>query len=312
MASPIANGRMINRDISNSDKFASLSPEAAVLFAMLIPWFNAHGKLNGGTGYIKDEVCPKISYLTYENIPGYLKEITEKTNVKWFKKDGRCWIHSLSFNSEHQRLDKKGVDKLPSYSPEPVGDCSNTSQNKVPPEIEVEYELEKEAEAEKHRPVDNSKTPSAEQMSSEPTPAHGSFLKTDEQEDLETDFSRFDPKPQNDYSAEARNTLSEIRTKYWTPKIEQALVLFYQSYSRGKHPGAIAHTLKRFKEYLDNQDKEPIIAPFKLLERIVTEESMNFNARDSESICNQFKQPGMVSMSDIFSGIMSFHAGKTA
>jgi hypothetical protein len=55
---PRAQGRMIKRDISNSNGFAQLSPNAAVLFTMLIPHFNAHGKLNGGPGFIKDEICP--------------------------------------------------------------------------------------------------------------------------------------------------------------------------------------------------------------------------------------------------------------
>lgn len=118
MPTPIADGRMINRAIADSDGYASLSPPAAVLFAMMIPWYNAHGKMNGGPGFIKDEICPKVPYLTYENIPSLLSEISKNTNVKWFKSDGRYWIHSLSFNTEHQRLKNQGEDKLPSYSSE--------------------------------------------------------------------------------------------------------------------------------------------------------------------------------------------------
>ena len=132
MANPVADGRMINRAIADSDKFASLTPEAAVLFTLLIPWFNAHGKLNGGPGHIKDEICPKISYLTYENIPALLTEISSKTNVKWFKSGGRFWIHALKFNSEHQKLEKKlGVDRLPSYNSEQVADKPQTSSQPV-------------------------------------------------------------------------------------------------------------------------------------------------------------------------------------
>lgn len=127
-------GRMINRDISNSRRFASLSPEASVLFVMLIPHYNSHGKMNGGIGYIKDEICPFIKYLNSNTIPRLLTEISEKTNVKWFEYNGRCWIHSINFLSEHQDLDKSklGKDLLP--------DFSMTTQNSVCPEVEVEVE----------------------------------------------------------------------------------------------------------------------------------------------------------------------------
>lgn len=111
-------GRMISADISNSDKFASLSPEAAVLLCLMIPHFNSHGKMNGGTGYIKDEVCPKVNYLNTNNIPILLQEISDNTNIKYFTFGGRYWIHAINFLSEHQKLNPKrlGADNLPSYS----------------------------------------------------------------------------------------------------------------------------------------------------------------------------------------------------
>lgn len=146
MADPKSDGRMIRKDISNSDRFAALSPQAAVLFAMLIPHYNTWGKMNGGPGFVKDEVCPKVPYLTYENIPEYLAEIHEKTNVKWFMHDGRHWLHSLNFLTEHQKITikKVGRDLLPTYS----GTSPGLSPEKVPLEVEVEVEVEGEEEEE--------------------------------------------------------------------------------------------------------------------------------------------------------------------
>jgi len=128
-------GRMINKDISNSKRFASLSSEAAVLFTMLIPHYNSHGKMNGGPGYIKDEICPFVEYLNSDTIPILLLEISDKTNVKWFESDGRYWIHSIKFLSDHQDLDPKrlGKDNLP--------DFSETSQRIVIPEVEVKEKI---------------------------------------------------------------------------------------------------------------------------------------------------------------------------
>jgi len=118
---------------------------------MLIPHFNPYGKLNGGPGYIKEIVCPKIGYLTVEKLPSLLAEISEHTNVKWFKYDKRDWIHSLSFLSEHQKIDTKklGKDQLPNYSrtsPELVGDLSETSREQVAVQCEREPERERERE----------------------------------------------------------------------------------------------------------------------------------------------------------------------
>jgi len=109
---------MISKDISNSKKFAQLSPDSAVLFCMIIPHLNSYGKMNGDPGYIKAEVCPRILYLDYKKIYKCLQEIDENTNMKWFQNDGRHWIHAINFLSEHQflRPERLGEDKLPSYS----------------------------------------------------------------------------------------------------------------------------------------------------------------------------------------------------
>ena len=138
MASPKASGRMIRTSVSESEGIARLSPEAAMLFFMLIPHFNCHGKMAAGPGIVKDIVVPLIAYLTYDNLPQYLQEISDKTNVKWFRQDGKWWLHSLHFLTEHQDLrpDKMGKDSLPSY-PDPVESGSSPG---VLPELPLRAE----------------------------------------------------------------------------------------------------------------------------------------------------------------------------
>jgi hypothetical protein len=150
-SNPRTKGRMINKSISDSRGFASLTPESAVLFCMILPHLNSHGKMNGGPGFIKDEVCPRLSYITEKNIKNCLQEINAKTNIKWFEHEGRLWIHSVSFLEKHQALpmDKLGKDSLPSYS-------------RVSPELlhhEVEVEVKEEVEVEERG--DKSPPPSA-------------------------------------------------------------------------------------------------------------------------------------------------------
>ena len=145
MTSSKTKGRMITRDISDSKGFASLSPPAATLFCMMIPHYTAHGKMNGDPGYIKGEVCPRISYLTTRNLPDYLEEISKKTSVKWFSFDGRYWIHSLNFLVEHQNLDPEriGQDLLPTYS----------GVGPLEAEVEVEEEVEVEGKIRRQKQV---------------------------------------------------------------------------------------------------------------------------------------------------------------
>jgi hypothetical protein len=118
MRSPKTKGRMLNQGISDSKGFAALSPEAAVLFVMMIPHFDPYGKLNGDPGYIKGEVCPRIEYLPINRISSCLQEINDRTNVKWFSHDGRWWVHSTKFLIEHQKIDlnRCGSDLFPNYS----------------------------------------------------------------------------------------------------------------------------------------------------------------------------------------------------
>lgn len=150
MANPKTDGRMLRKSISYSNDFSSLSPEAAVLFCMVIPHLDSHGKLQGGPAFIKEIVCPKVKYLTINKIPTLMQEISDKTDMKWFCHDERYWIHATHF-TEHQKLDtrKIGKDELPSYSEvsrELVESKSEASQelvdnkveDKLKPKVEVE------------------------------------------------------------------------------------------------------------------------------------------------------------------------------
>lgn len=146
MAAPISKGRMIRKDISRSKGFAALSKDAQVLFCMMIPHLNSHGKMNGSPHFVKGEVCPLIKFLTVAVIGRCLKEINAKTSVKWFERDGLFWVHATHFK-EHQNLDtnKLGTDEMPGFL---LHDQSGTSSELVSHEDEVEVEGEVEVKGE--------------------------------------------------------------------------------------------------------------------------------------------------------------------
>lgn len=136
-----ARGRMLTQDISESHKIASLSKESLILFFMIVPHLDSHGKINGEPHFIKGKVVPLLKYFTIDTIKVALREISKKTNMKWFKSKGLYYIHSISF-TEHQNLNPKkiGRDELPSYS-EVIPELAS-------PEVEVEVECEVEVEGE--------------------------------------------------------------------------------------------------------------------------------------------------------------------
>lgn len=132
---------MLTQDISESHKIASLSKDSLILFFMIVPHLDSHGKINGEPHFIKGRIVPLLKYFTIDNIKVSLREISKKTNMKWFKKDGLSYIHSLSF-TKHQNLNPKkiGRDELPSYY--------GVNPELVSPEVEVEVEGEVEVKDE--------------------------------------------------------------------------------------------------------------------------------------------------------------------
>jgi len=293
MASPVADGRMINRAIADSDKFAALTPEAAVLFALLIPWFNSHGKLNGGPGHIKDEICPKIPYLTYENIPALLTEISSKTNVKWFMSGGRHWIHALKFNSEHQRLEKKlGMDKLPSYSLAPVADKPQTSAQTV---------ADKSVLKDKDKDKDKKKAKEVPGRGGQPKPVDNSqpqaFLEKQKNPDQPDQ-----PDQKNEFLLKLQSAMEKAARKFDSTQGQQEIVNFVKSNIRSRHPDAILHCINSL---IVNPGEIKSITQY--LNAVLKIEDGRYNARDSERTCNELKRttPGMMSLGDILGEIKS-------
>ncbi len=143
--SKTATGRMINADISDSENFAALSEKAAVLFCLLIPHFSAHGKMKANGYYIKGLVCPKVPYLTPENIPALLQEISKKTNVKYWTDQKGEYLQSLRWEQEQDlRADRMGKDRLPDWPVDFIPDNSGSTPGLVRREVEVEVEGEVE------------------------------------------------------------------------------------------------------------------------------------------------------------------------
>ena len=164
MAAPISDGRMIRKDISKSKGFAAMPHDAQLLFCLLIPHFNSHGKMNGNPYFIKGEVVPLLDCYGTSAIERCLLEISAHTNVKWYEVDGIMYLQATKWE-EHQQIrqDKIGKDLLPDYS--------GTTPVIVPLEVkeEVKEEVEEEVEVKEEGVFSNENTLSG--LPEESTPA---------------------------------------------------------------------------------------------------------------------------------------------
>jgi hypothetical protein len=149
MANPYPKGRMICKKISRSKGIAKLSPEAAALFCLILPHLDSYGKSNGDPMYVKAEMVPLIPWLDVTAIEKCLAEIDTNTDVRWFQGEDSTWyIHAAKWDA-HQKLEKRGIDHLPSCQCR-LDDYSTATRRPVGPELELEQEpqLENEREGE--------------------------------------------------------------------------------------------------------------------------------------------------------------------
>lgn len=111
-----AKGRMIRVTISDSTRFAQLSPNSMILFTLLIPHYDDYGKMQGDPYFIKGQVVPFIEFFDLSTIEASLREIALKTAVKWFAWRGRHYLQALHFE-QHQdlRADRRRLDNLPGF-----------------------------------------------------------------------------------------------------------------------------------------------------------------------------------------------------
>jgi hypothetical protein len=127
---------LLSEAICRDRGVAALSPEAAVLFFMILAKVNAHGKMDGNIFTIKGSCCRYLDYITIEELPGLLREISQHTSVQWFADgEGNHWIHALKFGTYNSglRRNRMGKDKLPSFS------SINKGENAFTPGVLPEY-----------------------------------------------------------------------------------------------------------------------------------------------------------------------------
>jgi len=145
-------GRMMRISLSYSKDFSSLSDQAKLLFLMILPHLNSHGKMQANPYTIKGIVVPLLDSFNLDNIPPLLAEISNKTTLKYWEENHIGYLQSLTMqNHQDLRADRLGEDHLPDYPQsnnctgvraDHSGNTPGGGQHEVEVKEEVEVDLE--------------------------------------------------------------------------------------------------------------------------------------------------------------------------
>ena len=131
----MAQGRMLRKDICESDSFAALNdPKAQLLCCLLTPWWDDHGKMIGDVRWIKGNIVRKLKFFSEKEVSRCLKLINDETDAQWWTDEkGNKWLYWPKFNN-HQSISeaKKTKDVLPSPKIP-----KNTQETSATREVEV-------------------------------------------------------------------------------------------------------------------------------------------------------------------------------
>jgi hypothetical protein len=139
----MAQGRMLRKEICESDSFAALKDtKAQLLVCLLTPWWDDHGKMIGDPRWIKGNIVRKLQQFTEKEISRCLAVIDNKLDVQWWTDDkGNKWLYWNKFD-KHQTIsqDKKTKDNLPSPKiPKNPQETSATREEEVEVEVKKKF-----------------------------------------------------------------------------------------------------------------------------------------------------------------------------
>jgi uncharacterized phage protein (TIGR02220 family) len=129
----MAQGRMLRKDICESDSFATLKDSnAQLLCCLLTPWWDDHGKMIGDPQWIKGNIVRKLGQFTEKEIIRCLELIDKCLDVQWWSDEkGNKWLYWSKFDN-YQTIseEKKTKDNLPSPKiPKNPQESSSTSRS---------------------------------------------------------------------------------------------------------------------------------------------------------------------------------------
>jgi hypothetical protein len=114
----MARGRMIDRRISKSDKFAALQTDRArVLYFMIYPHTDREGRYSGDPREIKEDCCPRLKY-SIKKIAEAVIDLDAVGLIRLYEVDDKACIEFIRFDDFQVGFhkDREAPSVIPAYS----------------------------------------------------------------------------------------------------------------------------------------------------------------------------------------------------
>jgi hypothetical protein len=283
----MAEGRILSKRVTRSDKVARLSSDTArLIYTWIIPYLDVEGRMEIDLELFKADIAPKLKHVTEEKILEILNELHTIRLITVYDVENHTYLQLEQFD-EHQpnlRKDREKKSKIPKSPPHENATSAILRQNSGEAPAEVRPNIikdkiniiEAKATPAEVPPVDNSTNVP------DPPPIKNAFLK-----DMEKELSE---------------VMDKIKAKY-NFKEQMEIQNWIKSNYRGKHPKALIHTLNAIVKI---KHKPDVITIY--LDHIIIQENQNYNYEDYQKKAEEFKKPGVVSLEDIFKK-MGFNTG---
>ena len=129
----MADGRMLNRAISQSKKMANLSTDTSrLLFTWMVPHLDREGRMKGTPSLFWAQVCPRLTHITMDQVGAFLKEWHEAGLVLWYEAgDEEMYLQCVGWERQQRgfRKDREAESRHPSPTPELVRSSSASSSH---------------------------------------------------------------------------------------------------------------------------------------------------------------------------------------
>lgn len=114
----MARGRMIDKRISKSEKFANLKYDRSrVLYFMILPHLDVEGRFSGDPKEIKEDCCPRLKY-SIKQIAQALIDLDRVNLLNLYEADGRPCIEYTKYEDFQIGLhrDREAPSRIPAFS----------------------------------------------------------------------------------------------------------------------------------------------------------------------------------------------------
>jgi hypothetical protein len=136
----MAEGRMLSKRVTRSNKIATLSSDTArMIYSWLIPYTDVEGRMEADPRLLKADIAPLLDHITPEVINSVLQELHDIGLIILYTAVGEVkqYLEITRFgeNQKNLRKDREAPSKIPAPGMEQVRSRSGVGPAELPPKI---------------------------------------------------------------------------------------------------------------------------------------------------------------------------------